>query len=194
MLLNNSRRVCYLLFAVSGFTGLVYESVWSHYLKLFLGHAAYAQTLVLSIFMGGMAIGAWLTSRYTARWQNLLLGYALIEAIIGAFALLFHNAFSLLSAVSFTLMIPLLGEPLWIEVYRWSVAVLLILPPSLLLGMTFPLMSWGLLRRHSNEQGASLAHALLHKQSRCGSWSLGYCFLAASSCRVTRNRSHGRHH
>ena len=46
------------IFVVSGFSGLIYESIWSHYLKLFLGHAAYAQTLVLMIFMGGMALGS----------------------------------------------------------------------------------------------------------------------------------------
>ena len=51
------------VFTLSGFTGLIYESIWSHYLKLFLGHAAYAQTLVLAIFMGGMAIGAWAVGR-----------------------------------------------------------------------------------------------------------------------------------
>jgi hypothetical protein len=36
----------------------MYESIWSHYLKLFLGHAAFAQTLVLMIFKGGMALVA----------------------------------------------------------------------------------------------------------------------------------------
>lgn len=46
------------IFFASGFAGLIYESIWTHYLKLFLGHAAYAQSLVLAIFMGGMAIGA----------------------------------------------------------------------------------------------------------------------------------------
>ena len=56
------RGVFFLLFAVSGFAGLIYESIWSHYLKLFLGHAAYAQTLVLALFMGGMAIGAYSVS------------------------------------------------------------------------------------------------------------------------------------
>ena len=45
------------LFAMSEFSGLIYESIWTQYLKLVLGHAAYAQTLVLSIFMGGMALG-----------------------------------------------------------------------------------------------------------------------------------------
>src|SRR3972149_6312997 len=81
------------LFTVSGFSGLIYESIWTHYLKLFLGHAAYAQTLVLALFMGGMAIGSALCSRYGTRWRNLLAGYALAEAAIGVAALAFHPVF-----------------------------------------------------------------------------------------------------
>jgi spermidine synthase len=73
----------FVLFMVSGFSGLVYESIWSHYLRLFLGQAAYAQTLVLAIFMGGMALGSWLCSRYSGRWLNLLIGYAVAEGAIG---------------------------------------------------------------------------------------------------------------
>src|SRR6266571_4430560 len=37
-------KLLFALFALSGFTGLIYESVWSHYLKLFLGAAAFAQS------------------------------------------------------------------------------------------------------------------------------------------------------
>jgi len=73
------------IFTVSGFSGLIYESIWTHYLKLFLGHAAYAQTLVLAIFMGGMALGSWICSRHSVRWNNLLIGYALAEGLIGLF-------------------------------------------------------------------------------------------------------------
>src|SRR5262245_57764821 len=76
-----------LIFFVSGFAGLIYESIWTHYLKLFLGHAAYAQTLVLGIFMGGMAVGAALTARYTVRIASPLKAYALVEATIGVLAL-----------------------------------------------------------------------------------------------------------
>jgi hypothetical protein len=32
----------FVLFMVSGFSRLVYESIWSRYLRVFLGHAAYA--------------------------------------------------------------------------------------------------------------------------------------------------------
>jgi hypothetical protein len=56
----------FVLFFVSGFSGLIYESVWSHYVKLFLGHAAYAQTLVLVVFIGGLALGSWLCARFAA--------------------------------------------------------------------------------------------------------------------------------
>src|SRR3990170_2111442 len=84
------RSIYFALFTVSGFAGLIYESIWSHYLKLFLGHAAYAQTLVLAMFMGGMALGAWLCSRASGRWRNLLRAYALAEGLIGLCALIFH--------------------------------------------------------------------------------------------------------
>lgn len=42
-----------IIFCASGLCALVDESVWPHCLRFFLGHAAYAQTLVLGIFMGG---------------------------------------------------------------------------------------------------------------------------------------------
>jgi spermidine synthase len=73
------RRFLLAVFVVSGFTGLIYESIWSHYLKLFLGHAAYAQSLVLAIFMGGMALGSWAVARYSAR---LLWCYVFVEGPI----------------------------------------------------------------------------------------------------------------
>ena len=43
------------VFALSGFSGLIYQSIWSQYLGLTLGHAAYAQTLVLAIYKIGRA-------------------------------------------------------------------------------------------------------------------------------------------
>src|SRR5260221_14674213 len=87
------RAVLFALFAASGFAGLIYESVWTHYLKLFLGHAAYAQALVLAIFMGGMAAGAAWCGRRSARIAHPLATYALVEAAIGIAALVFHAVF-----------------------------------------------------------------------------------------------------
>jgi len=153
-----SRRSFYfLLFAVSGFSGLIYESIWTHYLKLFLGHAAYSQTLVLAIFMGGMAIGSWICSKYSSRWKHLLLGYALTEGIIGVCALIFHNAFAYTIELSYTSIIPQLGHPVIVNAFKWTLSALMILPQSVLLGMTFPLMSAGILRLFPEKPGQSVA-------------------------------------
>src|SRR6266545_2213548 len=151
------RSVFFLLFIVSGFAGLIYESIWSHYLKLFLGHAAYAQTLVLALFMGGMAIGSWLCSRWSAGWGNLLRGYALVEALIGIAALLFHPAFVAATDAAYESVLPALGGEIPAMLFKWTLAGFLILPQSVLLGMTFPLMSAGLIRRYPAAPGESLA-------------------------------------
>jgi predicted membrane-bound spermidine synthase len=145
------------IFVVSGFTGLIYESIWSHYLKLFLGHAAYAQTLVLTIFMGGMAIGSWLVARYSGRIRRLLWGYVLVEGIIGLLGLVFHRGFVAITDVSFASVIPALAAPFAIHTYKWSLAALLILPQSILLGMTFPLISGGIIRRWPQQPGETLS-------------------------------------
>lgn len=144
------------VFVLSGFAGLVYQSVWTHYLGLFLGHAAYAQALVLAIFMGGMAIGAGAVARFGGRWKRLIKAYAVIELIIGVFGLLFHWLFNEVVSLSYDVVIPLLGSSLSIDLLRWIIAAILILPQTILLGMTFPLMSAGLIRKMPADAGGLL--------------------------------------
>ncbi len=151
------RSAYFALFTVSGFAGLIYESIWSHYLRLFLGHAAYAQTLVLALFMGGMAAGSWLCSHRSAHWGNLLRGYAITEALIGAAALAFHPVFVSTTQAAYSSILPALGGAVQATLFKWALAGLLIVPQSVLLGMTFPLMSAGLIRRYPLAPGESLA-------------------------------------
>jgi len=152
-----SRRLLFGIFTISGFSGLIYESIWSHYLKLFLGHAAYAQTLVLAIFMGGMAFGAWLVARSTLRIRNLLVAYALVELLTGVLALAFHRLYISATAFAFDSAIPALDGAMSIALFKWSLAALLILPQSILLGTTFPLISSGVIRRFPEKSGETLA-------------------------------------
>jgi predicted membrane-bound spermidine synthase len=152
-----SRWSFYVLFTVSGFAGLIYESIWTHYLKLFLGHAAYAQSLVLVVFMGGMAAGAAWCARLSRRLANPLLVYAVVEAIIGAFALAFHPAFVATTDWAYASALPALEHEAAALAAKLVLACLLILPQSVLLGMTFPLMSAGLVRAHPAAPGESVA-------------------------------------
>ncbi|MGH8110212.1 MAG: fused MFS/spermidine synthase [Arenimonas sp.] len=143
------------LFAFSGVSGLIYQSVWSHYLGLTLGHAAYAQTLVLAIFMGAMAAGAWLASKKSSQWKNPVAAYAVIEGVIGLFGILFHTIFVNYSSVSQESILPELSQSS-AHLYQWITAALLIFPQCLLLGMTFPLLSAGFIRANKQQDGQAL--------------------------------------
>jgi predicted membrane-bound spermidine synthase len=141
------------IFALSGFAGLIYQSIWTQYLGLFLGHSAYAQSLVLMLFMGGMALGAWLVSRRTESLRRPLLAYAVIELLIGVLGLLFDPLYHAGTAWAYdSLAQSSTGNGL-----RWSMATLLVLPQCILLGATFPLMSAGYMRLQPATEGRVLA-------------------------------------
>lgn len=148
--------VLLLLFVLSGVAGLIYQSIWSHYLGLVLGHAAYAQALVLAIFMGGMALGAWLASRWSQRLRHLILAYAVIELAIGVMGLAFHGLFVAYTDFSQQTVLPALSSASAAHLYQWVSASLLILPQCVLLGATFPLLSAGLLRVQEEGTGEVL--------------------------------------
>lgn len=145
------------VFVLSGAAGLIYESIWSRYLGLFVGHSAYAQIIVLAIFLGGMSLGAWLVGRRSERMREPLIGYAVVELVVGVIGLAFHEMYVGVTGFAYdALMAPLAGSS-WLIVLKWSIAALLILPQSVLLGMTFPLMTAGAIRRTQGRPGRTLA-------------------------------------
>ena len=147
-----------LLFLLSGAAGLFYEAVWSRYLSLFVGHDAYAQVLTLVIFLGGMGLGALVVSRRTARIRDPLFVYAVVEALIGIFGLAFHDVIYLpVTGWAYEHLFPGLGGGAGVMLSKWLLAALLILPQSILLGATFPLMSAGVLRRLPERPGHTLS-------------------------------------
>jgi predicted membrane-bound spermidine synthase len=174
---NRNVQLLFALFTLSGFTGLIYESIWSHYLKLFLGAAAFAQSFVLAAFMGGMALGAWIASRATKRIVNLLAIYGWIEAGIGLAALVFHEVFVWLTEVSFDQVIPALGSPLTVEIYKYTLCGVLIVPQTVLLGMTFPLMSGAVIRRSPEASGHHLAMLYFTNSIGAAAGALAAAFL-----------------
>lgn len=150
-------RVLFLLFFLSGISGLIYESIWSRYIRQFVGSAATAQILVLSLFMGGMSLGALLAGRYIRRVRSPVVVYGMIEGLIGLYALAFPYLQAGAMRMSYDVLFPALGGGTAVVVAKWVVAALLILPPCVALGTTFPLMSVGILRRDLGHSGEVLS-------------------------------------
>ncbi len=150
-------RVLFLLFFLSGISGLIYESIWSRYIRQFVGSAATAQILVLALFMGGMSLGALMSGRFVARTRAPIVVYGVIEGLIGVYALLFPHLQELAARIAYDVVFPALGGGTGVALAKWGMAALLILPPCILLGTTFPLMSVGILRRDLQRSGRILS-------------------------------------
>ena len=148
-----------LVFVLSGAAGLIYESIWTRYLGLFVGHGAYAQIIVLTIFLGGMSAGAFVVSRVSEKLRDPLAAYAFVELAIGMIGFVFHDMFV---ATTNARVRPSLSRRsparrTLVVIVKWTIAALLILPQSILLGATFPLMSAGVLRIVPRHPGRVLA-------------------------------------
>jgi predicted membrane-bound spermidine synthase len=147
----------YVAFVLSGAAGLIYESTWTRYLGLFVGHDAYAQIIVLVIFLGGMSLGAMGISRWSERLKEPLYGYVAIEFAVGCIGLFFHETFQGVTSWAYHGIYPALAGSWALTAAKWTIAGGLILPQSILLGMTFPLMSAGVLRLGAAQPGRTLS-------------------------------------
>ncbi len=145
------------VFVFSGAAGLMYESIWTRYLGLFVGHSAYAQIIVLVIFLGGMSLGALAVGRRSQTLREPLVWYAIVEVITGLIGLVFHDVFTATTALAYDSIFPALPGGFVLTLVKWLIAGLLILPQSVLLGATFPLMTAGVLRRRMAQPGQMLS-------------------------------------
>lgn len=71
----------------SGGAGLTYEVVWSRAMAALFGSVVTATGMLLALFMGGLALGAAVGARWAARLRRPLLGFGIIETVVGLLAL-----------------------------------------------------------------------------------------------------------
>lgn len=183
------RRALILCFALSGFCGLLYEVLWMRVLSSVLGNTLFATSLVLSAFMGGLAAGGYLFGRWANRWSGpseLLRVYALLELGIGLWALLLpwsHARLPSLWASLFSMM-----TPKTFALIECVVGALLLLPPTIFMGGTLPVLGAFFGREHFERLGGDIGrlYAANTFGAALGSASAGFFLIPALGLR----RSH----
>lgn len=136
--LRKGAMILGILFIFSGAAGLLAEQSFEKLLANLVGASTPAAAIVLSIYFLGLTLGAWLYARYRRTDRNPLRIYSLLEAGVAIWSillLLFHKSL-------IQLMVPVLRLGLghfWVlEIQRFIVAIIWILPPTILMGATFP--------------------------------------------------------
>jgi spermidine synthase len=164
-----------IVFFVSGFAALVYQVVWQRALFAIFGINTEAVTVVVTVFLLGLGIGSIVGGIFSRVVRHPLLLFAISEFGIAGFGLVSLDLFKRVGTNAFDL------SPVGSAITTF----LLLLAPTLLMGMTLPLLVVYLVRQSGNV-GRSMS--LLYFVNTAGS---GLASLAAVFLLMPRLGEHG---
>jgi spermidine synthase len=129
-----------LVFFASGFSALLFETLWFGQAGLTFGGSVSASALVLSSFMGGMAVGNGLAARLGHRIRSPIRFFAVLELAIGiaglALVLLLPRATPFVAEA----LRPFLDSAPLLRVARFVSAFGILAIPAIAMGATLPVL------------------------------------------------------
>ena len=130
-------------FFLSGISGLIYEVVWTRMLTYVFGGTTLAVSTVLTVFLGGLALGSYIGGRYIDHFKKPLLAYGLLELAIGVYGLLVPFIFSQYFLAPIWQTVVQMFESVQFISYmvRFFISALLLLIPTVFMGATLPILS-----------------------------------------------------
>ena len=149
---RKNKFVIFVIFYLSGFSSLVYEVLWTKHLSLAFGTTMTAVSIVAATFLAGLAFGSYLLGRISDQSSNLLRIYAGLEMAIVVFALLFTPTLEIVNNLNIFLVEALPNSPIFSHTIHMAASATLLLPPTICMGGTLPLMCRFFARNKSGGQ------------------------------------------
>jgi len=176
----------YFMFFLSGAAALVYQVVWVRSLTLIFGGSHLAVTVVLSIFMAGLAVGGYFFGKYVDRIQKPLRLYGFLELGIALFALVFMGLMKLYPSIYVALAQGKDQFPIYLTFLRTLFSVIALIIPTTLMGGTLPSLSQFVSRQPENLRGyLSFLYGFNTFGAVFGAIAAGFFFLRFYSVSTT---------
>ena len=134
-------RYAGLMFVISGFAALVYQVVFSKALALTFGSQATATYTVLAVYMGGMALGAWVGGRLAARRSDPLRLYGWCELGVAAYCLCTPLVFTVIQGLYVSVAGGAPPDAGILTILRVTLGAAALLVPTVLMGATLPVLA-----------------------------------------------------
>ena len=148
--LSNADLTVLVCFFASGFLALTYEVCWIRKSTHVFGAASLAVSTVLGVFFGGLALGSYLFGRRAPQVKMPMMWYAALEVGVGVLAMLSPYAFRLADQ-AYTHFYPQVQDSFaLLSCTRLLLVTIVVLPPTILMGGTFPLFC----RQYVRHRGA----------------------------------------
>ena len=181
------KPIVWLIFIFSGASGLIYQVIWMRQLTLIFGSTVFATSTVLTAFMAGLALGSYYFGRkIDETTQSPLRIYALLEAGIGAFCLVWPLILSVLGALYVLIHRNITSEFYTLSLIRFLLTFAVILIPSTLMGGTLPVLTRFFVKR-LEQLGTNIGvlYALNTFGAVVGTVAAGFFLLEAFGIRWT---------
>ena len=130
-----------LCFTASGFAALTYEVAWIRTSALVFGSTSLALSTVLAVFFTGWALGSRIFGRISRRTSRPLAWFAALEVGLAACGVLSPWVFGWVESVFGALYPSIDAGGGWVHGTRAVLIALVLLPPTILMGGTLPLLT-----------------------------------------------------
>jgi spermidine synthase len=151
---------CGIAVIMTGFLSMLYEVIWTRLLSLVMGSSTYAFTIVLSIFLVGIALGALIYSRASRERPPTAFGLTLVLLALAMWVTISIAVIPKLPYLMIRLaQIPVVSFERMLT-FEVLFALFILLVPTLLLGVALP-MSIGIISRAMGQVGRDVGGVYL---------------------------------
>lgn len=165
------------LFILSGFAALVYQVLFAKKLALIFGSAAIATYTVLATYMAGIALGSvlggWLGERVALKIKT----YAMAELMIAIYCLISPLLFTFIHTAYLALAGNTSPDASILSFYRVLLGGIVLLIPTLAMGMTTPLLVAAVTRNKALGDSVGLLYGANTLGAAAGALLTGYLIL-----------------
>lgn len=141
-----SRKMLIIFYGIIGMAALSYQLIWTRILIFYLQSGTYSFSIILIVFLAGLGIGSFLFSRLVNKASGTgqagwIFTAGIIQLLLGIIALATLPVYSRLGDIWISL-ISGFGAETWhsIMLQKMFIAGIIILPPTILMGIMFPLL------------------------------------------------------
>lgn len=163
----SKRKIIFLIaiYTMSGFIALSYEVLWTRLITPASGIYIYGFSIMLAMFLLGIAIGSFIYEKFLSQKVNPFLFVGLLQLSLSIFAVL------IVVFVSFFM-------PIWTKyIYRLSVPIIVFIPPTIAMGLMFPAISEVFSRVENVAEKIGMIYAFNSFGSIAGSLVSGFILI-----------------
>jgi spermidine synthase len=167
-----------ILYMLSGCCGLIYQTIWIRKFSLVFGSTIFSMSIVIAVFFGGLAIGSRLFGKLSTHTKSPVRIYAILEIIIGLYALAFPRMLEGIELVYASMYSSICHNFTILVLVKSLLACSLLLLPTVLMGGTLPILARHFVKKIPTVGSQTgLIYGLNTLGAAMGSLLAGYIFL-----------------